>query len=163
MSKLLVITGPPAVGKTTLSMYLTKKINAKSDQIVTNIDADVIREMVIGDYQHYIEHKAIWFHLLLAIIDQSVKKSSYTLANGLFYNEECFIQIKKKFPFAKLIILEAPLETCLARNSQRSKNLPEKELSELYKLRRPNYLKKFKNFKDINETADKVLKWMISK
>jgi len=115
MKKLILIRGPLAVGKTTVSKLLAKNLHAEYlslDKILEDNNLEGTNEIPL---ENFLKSNEIIFKLI------SNSKNSFIL-DGCFYYQEQIDDLKQKFKNNIIIFtLTSSVETCIERDSKRKK------------------------------------------
>ncbi len=128
------LAGAPGAGKTTLARRAGQYIQVSFGVDVVHIEVDDVRWMVISDES---ENNAFpkWSALVESLLDRAVTLSEVILVEGLFYHPLTLERLIGRYPGGQAFLVEASLETCLARNNTRSissERLPNFEVKKVY-------------------------------
>lgn len=161
MNKLFLITGPPGIGKSTISKELA--FNLKKSAL---IEGDDIYHQVIGSYHspwHELNHLETFWKVSLNMIELYLK-DGYDVVFNYIITQEDYNKIKKTINNdINLTVLLSDKETLLKRDKMREEDcrMNERCLLLLEKFLSYNYDKKDILYTDnltIKETVDKILK-----
>ncbi len=129
---LIILTGLPAVGKSTFSKNLSILLNEKNiDNII--LGTDLIREQFTKwnpKYEEYIKQSTDY------LISNALKKNYFVIVDDTnYYNSKRrdLITIADKNNKNHIIIyLEAPLDILLSRNVERGSKIPNEVITNMY-------------------------------
>jgi len=128
---IVIIRGPAAVGKSTISKIVAKKINAlhiSFDDILSRHNLDIIEGDGISA-ENFIKGNEI----ALDIVNQL--KPKVIVLDGCFYRDEQIKHVLKNFVGKHFIFtLKAKVEDCIRRNKERGNPMSEKAICDVFKL-----------------------------
>lgn len=117
MKKLIIIRGPLGVGKTTVSLILAQKLQAKYISVDQILDDN---KLVAPDangipLESYLKANEI-------ILDMADESKNSLIVDGCFYYQDQIDDLKNKFDNDVIIFtLVSDVEKCIARDSKRPK------------------------------------------
>ncbi|WP_456472746.1 L-seryl-tRNA(Sec) kinase [Methanocaldococcus sp.] len=123
---LIILTGLPAVGKSTFSKKLAKELSKYVDVVV--IGSDLIRESFPiwkESYEQFIKQAT------LSLIEMAIKNYWVIVDDTNYYNSMRRDLIKLSNRYA-IIYLKAPLNVLLERNIKRGEKVPNEVIEEMF-------------------------------
>lgn len=156
MTKLFLMIGLPASGKSTLAEQIAKSEDAEI------VSSDNIRKELYGDENIQGDNNKVFRILQERIINglENNKNMIYDATNISYKTRMAFLQRLNKLKVEKIAIMVAtPYEDCLIRNSQRERKVPEEVIKRMYNnFYVPQY---FEGFDDIQIIHNELLplKW----
>lgn len=129
MTKLFLMIGLPASGKSTLAEQISKSEDAEI------VSSDNIRKELYGDENIQGDNNEVFKIVENRIIDglKNNKNMIYDATNINYKRRMAFLQKIKKIKIEKIAIMVAtPYEQCLIRNSQRERQVPEEVIKRMY-------------------------------
>ena len=127
----VIIRGPAAVGKSTISKIIAEKIGAlhvSFDDILSKHNLDIIEGDGISAENFVKGNK-------LALDTITKLKPKTVVLDGCFYREEQMNHFMKHFIGKHFIFtLKAKIEECLLRNKERGNPMPENAVRDVFKL-----------------------------
>ncbi len=129
MKQLVLMVGVPGSGKSTLAERLIAKGYAC-------LNADSIREELLGDASNQEQNDRI-FEVFFQRLDEHLKAEKDIVVDNINTNPRHREQIINRARAAgytdiQLWIVDVPLEVCLERNRQRSRNVPEDIVAKMH-------------------------------
>lgn len=114
MSSIMIIVfcGVPASGKSTIARLLKNRLN------------DL--EMIVSD-----EIGSSRYDNIMRLVEEKIGKYDYILVEATFYKKKWREEIRKTVGSrdeVKLVYIHCSLETCIRRNKERDKSIPEKAI-----------------------------------
>lgn len=152
MAYVILIRGPLGIGKSTISLGLTKKLNAKyysMDKILEENGLD--KENDSFTPEDFIKAN----NIILDEVKTNLKKGKNVILDGCFYFKEQLTHLESKLSNIHAFNLKAPLETCIKRDSGRKRVYGEQAAKAVYGL-----VSKFDYGQDIdtnNKTSKQVV------
>lgn len=144
MTKLFLMIGLPASGKSTLAEQIAKSEDAEI------VSSDNIRKELYGDENIQGDNNKVFRILQERIINglKNNKNMIYDATNISYKTRIAFLQRLNKLEVEKIAIMVAtPYEDCLIRNAQRERKVPEEVIKRMYNnFYVPQY---FEGFNDI--------------
>jgi tRNA uridine 5-carbamoylmethylation protein Kti12 len=162
MKKIFLFFGPPGTGKTTLVEKLSQKLISKKLSTF-RIEVDNLINMITNYKYQNNEKDSIWFKLLLNIVEFVEDKFDYILIEGLFYEEECILEIINKYPESQVFQLKCSIETCLKRNKNRKRQdeiLDDEEIINLYTHKLKHKYIKINSEDNIKLIIEEIIKYV---
>jgi len=160
MNYFVLIRGPLGIGKSTISRYLSKKINAdyiSMDEVMSKHGLDKREGAPCIPAKNFIKADDI----ILPEIEGSLKKGRNVVLDGCFYHKEQIDDLKTRLKYTNYAFdLKAPLEVCIQRDSKRPKVYGEGAARAVYSL-----VFKFDHgvaIKTDGRTEDEVIKEILS-
>ena len=156
MTKLFLMIGLPASGKSTLAEQIAKSEDAEI------VSSDNIRKELYGDENIQGDNNKVFRILQERIINglKNNKNMIYDATNISYKTRMAFLQRLNKLEVEKIAIMVAtPYEDCLIRNAQRERKVPEEVIKRMYyNFYVPQY---FEGFDDIQIIHNELLplKW----
>ena len=131
MSKLILLIGPPAAGKST---FAGKFLELTADVVYLN--ADSIRKELYGNEDTQGDGSVV-FGLLFSRLRQAVKDNKDILVDNTSvrkgHRKKILSMIHSDYEiFYK--VFKTPLDVCLARNAKRDRKVPEAVIRNFYKV-----------------------------
>lgn len=159
MSYFVIIRGPLASGKSTLSEWLAKKLMAQHVRIDQALDKLGINEVdeVEGCILAASFMKAI--ESVLPEAKESLEKGQIVIFDGCFYHQEALEHLLGLLKFPHYVFtLKAPVELCIERDRQREKSYGEDATRAVHKLvSRFDYGTNIDVSESINQAIDNIL------
>ncbi len=128
---IVIIRGPAAVGKSTISKIVAKKINAlhiSFDDILSKHNLDTIEGDGISA-RNFIRGNEIALDVIKQLKPEAI------VLDGCFYREEQMKHVLKNFIGKHFIFtLKAEVEDCIKRNKERGSPMPEEAIHDVFKL-----------------------------
>ncbi len=123
MPKLIILRGPPGVGKTTIEKEIERTVAFKK------VDPDSLMGGKGILRKHYEE-------VFAPEADRILREGSNALITGIFYRQilDHFLDHVRTKHEPIIINLYCPIEELLRRNCKRGKNVPEEEIRNYYDL-----------------------------
>lgn len=129
MTKLFLMIGLPASGKSTLAEQIAKSEDAEI------VSSDNIRKELYGDENIQGDNNKVFRILQERIINglKNNKNMIYDATNISYKTRIAFLQRLNKLEVEKIAIMVAtPYEDCLIRNAQRERKVPEEVIKRMY-------------------------------
>lgn len=129
MKQLVLLVGIPGSGKSTLAKRLI-------DKGFASLSADAIRQELWGNIEDQREPQEV-FAVFYARMDELMKENRDIVIDNINTNprhrEEIISKAKQSgYSDIQLWVLDLPLETCLARNRERGRQVPEDIVSKMH-------------------------------
>lgn len=129
MKQLVLMVGVPGSGKTTVAERLVKKG-------YHSMNADSIREELLGDANDQSQNEKV-FETFFKRFEEHLQAEHDIVVDNINTNprhrEEIIAKARKQgYSDIQLWILDVPLETCLERNRQRQRTVPEDIVSKMH-------------------------------
>ncbi|ADG13670.1 L-seryl-tRNA(Sec) kinase [Methanocaldococcus infernus ME] len=124
---LIILTGLPAVGKTTFAKNLAKELSNYDVDVIV-LGSDLIRESFPRWKEEYEEFIRV---STLKLIEMAIKKYWVIVDDTNYYNSMRRDLIKICPDNYAIIYLKAPIEEILKRNEERGKKVPDKVIKEM--------------------------------
>ena len=143
-TEIVIITGSPGVGKTTLARRTCELIQKQLGCIAIHVEVDDVRWMVLGDKSDHSFHP-LWLELVESIVDRALTFAKIVIVEGLFYESKIVEYLHIRYPSLKVFVLDASLELCLHRNRNRLplvERLIDDDVKRLHNIIRPNSWKR---------------------
>lgn len=156
MTKLFLMIGLPASGKSTLAEQISKSEDAEI------VSSDNIRKELYGDENIQGDNNKVFRIVQERIINglKNNKNMIYDATNISYKTRIAFLQRLNKLEVEKIAIMVAtPYVDCLIRNAQRERKVPEEVIKRMYyNFYVPQY---FEGFDDIQIIHNEILpiKW----
>lgn len=132
MNKLIILSGIPGSGKTTIALGL-KAILSK----VKVVSSDDIRKKITGKASDGSHEKLVWETYEKEIIKASSKFDIVVADSTALTNElrmKWYNAFRTYFKHIELIYLDIPFEICWHRNMNRTRNVPMNPMAGMFKL-----------------------------
>lgn len=129
MTKLFLMIGLPASGKSTLAEQISKSEDAEI------VSSDNIRKELYGDENIQGDNNKVFRILQERIINglKNNKNMIYDATNISYKTRMAFLQRLNKLEVEKIAVMVAtPYEDCLIRNAQRERKVPEEVIKRMY-------------------------------
>lgn len=129
--RLVLLMGPPAVGKTSVARSATVQLQKRYGRPVVHVEVDDLRHMIVDDGDPFRERAA---DLLEAVVERSLGFAAVVLVEGLFWDDRSVARARALHPGNACIVLHAPLETRMRRNRERpagEERLADESIAEL--------------------------------
>lgn len=129
MNKLVMMAGLPGSGKSTVA----KKLAASENAILHS--SDDLREELFGDANNQEMNDPLFRELNKRIIGDLMKGNSvvYDATNLSYKKRKEFLDKLNLACFKECVLVAAPYETCLMRNSRRNRKVPENAIEKMYR------------------------------
>ncbi len=157
MAYTILIRGPLGIGKSTISLGLTKKLNAKyysMDKILEENGLD--KEDDSFTPQDFIKAD----NIILDEVKSYLKTGKIVILDGCFYFKEQINHLENNLSKIYAFNLKAPIDVCIKRDSGRKRVYGEQAARAVYGL-----VSKFDYGQDIdttNKTSDQVVNEIIT-
>lgn len=134
MAYFIILRGPAAVGKTTVAKALAKSIGAKHiafDRVMAKHKLDTIEGRGISAGNFLKANR-----LIVPAALRELKSGRRVVFDGCFYRKRQLDNLVRSLqPYKHFVFtLNAPLEECIKRNSNRKKPLRKKDIEQVYAL-----------------------------
>ena len=119
MIRCIVIRGPMACGKSTISKALSEVLNAKVFTIDRIVEGNNLDEWLESGY---VSLESFLKGNLIAIEEskKELEKKNFVIINGNFYYKEQIEDLVKKLPYPiKVFTLKLPVDICVERDLNR--------------------------------------------
>lgn len=128
MSKLYMMIGLPASGKSTIA----KEISESEGAII--VSSDEIRKELLGDINDQSNNKLVFKEVEKRIIEGlKVGNVIYDATNINYKKRMAFLQKLNKLEVEKIAVLVVvPYEECLSRNKDRERTIPKEVITRMY-------------------------------
>jgi mRNA interferase MazF len=122
----VIIRGPLASGKSTLSNLLAKDINAKVVRIDTVLDNLNLNKVPEGEPNIPVKNFIKANDHILPEVQKDLESGRNIIFDACFYHKEVIEDVIKRLPFTHYIFtLKVPLETCIERDAERNRSYGE--------------------------------------
>jgi len=133
MSCYIIIRGPAAIGKSTISKILAEKIKAEVihfDKIMENLDLDYIPGEKWIPLNKFLKADKI----ILPELKSKLQKRNLIIEGNFYHKEQINDLIKNLKSKNFIFTLKASLEECIKRDKKRKDKLGEKAVKDVFKL-----------------------------